>query len=55
MDVQSVSAMKVAELRYELVNRGLDSSGLKADLAQRLSDAIEDGVEVKTSEVNGPE
>lgn len=32
--------MKVAELKEELAARGLDTSGLKADLVTRLEEAI---------------
>jgi hypothetical protein len=34
------SAMTVAQLRAELKNRGLDTTGLKADLAARLQAAL---------------
>ena len=35
--------MKVAELRSELSKRGLETSGLKADLVQRLEDDDNEG------------
>ena len=35
-DVVDFSKMKVAELREECENRGLDSSGKKAELVSRL-------------------
>jgi hypothetical protein len=41
LDVKAVKAMKVALLREELSKRGLDLSGLKADLAARLTAAVE--------------
>uniref|UniRef100_H3ALN7 Heteroous nuclear ribonucleoprotein U like 2 n=1 Tax=Latimeria chalumnae TaxID=7897 RepID=H3ALN7_LATCH len=36
-----IKKLKVAELRTELQRRGLDTRGLKADLAQRLQEAID--------------
>lgn len=36
MNGMSFDKMKVAKLRVELGKRGLDISGLKADLVQRL-------------------
>lgn len=36
-----VKRLKVTELRSELQRRGLDSRGLKVDLAQRLQEALD--------------
>lgn len=36
-----VKRLKVTELRSELQRRGLDSRGLKMDLAQRLQEALD--------------
>ena len=36
----TVSQMKVTELKEELLRRGLSTRGLKADLAARLRDAL---------------
>ncbi|KAI1898675.1 hypothetical protein AGOR_G00074820 [Albula goreensis] len=41
MNLAEVKKLKVAELRAELQQRGLDTKGLKADLVQRLMSAIE--------------
>ncbi|KAJ8282816.1 hypothetical protein COCON_G00053350 [Conger conger] len=41
MNLVEVKKLKVAELRAELQQRGLDTKGLKADLVQRLMSAIE--------------
>uniref|UniRef100_A0A8C2Y7W3 SAP domain-containing protein n=1 Tax=Coturnix japonica TaxID=93934 RepID=A0A8C2Y7W3_COTJA len=37
-----VKRLKVTELRAELGRRGLDSRGLKVELAQRLQEALDD-------------
>lgn len=42
LTVDEVKALKVADLRKELEKRNLDTSGLKADLAKRLADAVEE-------------
>ena len=42
---EEVSRMKVAELKAALGERGLKVSGLKAELAERLLDAIASGNE----------
>jgi len=39
-----VSKMKVVALRAELQRGGLDTSGLKKDLVERLQNAIDDGL-----------
>ena len=40
-----VSKMKVAELKAELGKRGLDKSGKKADLVEKLKDAMGDATD----------
>ena len=48
MTPADVAKLKVADLRAALVARGLDTKGLKADLAARLTAAVEaEGVEVR--------
>lgn len=41
-----VRSLKVTELKRELQARGLDTSGNKATLQQRLQEAIDKGVRV---------
>lgn len=41
MNLAEVKKLKVAELRAQLQQRGLDAKGLKADLVERLMSAIE--------------
>ena len=43
MDTAAVGKMKVTELKADLEARGLDTTGLKAVLAARLTEAIEAG------------
>ena len=38
---QAIDQMLVAELRAALQEKGLDSKGLKSELADRLKDAVE--------------
>ena len=44
MKEEDVSKLKVAELKEELKKRELAVSGLKADLAKRLLEAVKDEV-----------
>ena len=39
-EVTEVEGMKVGELRVALEQRGLDTAGLKAQLVERLTEAI---------------
>ena len=41
MSTIDVNSLKVADLKKELQTRGLPTSGVKADLQQRLTEAIE--------------
>ncbi|GFT72586.1 hypothetical protein NPIL_607821 [Nephila pilipes] len=40
-DIESVSGLRVIELREQLSNRGLPTTGLKEELVKRLRDAME--------------
>ncbi|GFT19525.1 retrovirus-related Pol polyprotein from transposon 412 [Nephila pilipes] len=40
-DIESVSGLRVIELREQLSNRGLPTTGLKVELVKRLRDAME--------------
>jgi len=44
MKEEEVSKLKVAELKEELRSRDLPISGLKADLAKRLLEAVQNEV-----------
>jgi hypothetical protein len=46
MKEQEVAKLKVSELKEELKSRGLPLSGLKADLAKRLLEAVKKEVDV---------
>lgn len=46
MKEQDVAKLKVAELKEELKSRGLPLSGLKAELAKRLLEAVKTEVHV---------
>ena len=41
LSAADVAKMKVADLKEELTKRGLDTKGLKKDLAKRLVDALQ--------------
>ena len=41
LDAAAIAKFKVAELKAELVARGLDNKGKKAELAARLTEAVE--------------
>ncbi len=43
VSVSDVPNLKVADLKKELQNRGLSTAGLKAELVERLQDAIKGG------------
>merc|ERR1719450_1878530 len=45
MEMEVVERMKVAELRSMLAERGLEESGKKADLVERLKEAMAFGQE----------
>lgn len=42
MDPNSVSKLRVVDLREHLSKRGLSTSGLKAELVKRLKEALEE-------------
>lgn len=41
LDPDSLSKLRVVDLREHLSNRGLSTSGLKAELVERLREALE--------------
>ena len=44
LENEEIKKLKVDELRAELIKRGLSKNGLKLDLQERLSKAMDDGV-----------
>ena len=49
LQTNDVRGMKVVELKAELKSRGLDTKGLKAVLAERLTDAVSVGESTSSS------
>ena len=49
LDAAAIAKFKVAELKVELVARGLDNKGKKPELAERLTEAVEAEASVDTT------
>ncbi|GFR20341.1 hypothetical protein TNCT_217881 [Trichonephila clavata] len=55
-DIESVSGLRVIELREQLSNRGLPTTGLKEELVKRLRDAMESEQSIREmSDESSPE
>ncbi|GFT38831.1 hypothetical protein NPIL_503481 [Nephila pilipes] len=55
-DIESVSRLRVIELREQLTKRGLPTTGLKEELVKRLRDAMESEQSIReVSDESSPE